>query len=101
MKKQNSRRRMITKMNVMRTTHPRWEAFLARLDGPEGCNFRVEDGRETWTCAGGESATSHLFSRKIMIAMGLTADKVTASLKYFREHGGYCDCDVVFNVGRP
>ena len=90
---------MITKMNVMRTTHPRWEAFLARLDGPEGCNFRVEDGRETWTCAGGESVDSHIFSRQIMVAMGLTDDEVTASLKYFREHGGFCDCEVVWNVG--
>jgi uridine phosphorylase len=23
---------------------------------------------------------------------------VAASLAYFEEHGGYCDCEVVFNV---
>jgi hypothetical protein len=88
-------------MNVMMPTHPRWQEFLKRLDGPEGCNFRTKGRRETWRCAGAESADSYLFSRQIMIAMGLTAGEVTASLKYFRKHGGYCDCEVVFNVGRP
>jgi hypothetical protein len=87
MKRPNSRRRKITEANVMMATHPRWEDFLNRLDGPEGCNFRIEDGRETWTCAGGNSADSHSFSRQIMTAMGLTAAEVTASLKYFTEHG--------------
>jgi hypothetical protein len=30
--------------------------------------------------------------------MGLSRGAIAASLSYFEEHGGYCDCEVLFNV---
>jgi Protein of unknown function (DUF2695) len=71
--------------------HPRWEEFLDRLYGPEGCNFKT-----TWTCFGG---TDKRFSREILTRMGLSDRAIAVSLAYFEDHGGYCDCEVVLNVG--
>jgi hypothetical protein len=74
-------------------SHHRWEEFLDRLAGPEGCNF----GETSWTCFGG---VDKRFSRRILAAMGFSEQAIEASLAYFEQHGGYCDCEVVFNVGR-
>jgi len=71
--------------------HPRWEEFLDRLSGPEGCNFRT-----TWTCFGG---TDKRHSRRVLAEMGLSPRAIEASLAYFEDHGGYCDCEVVLNLG--
>jgi hypothetical protein len=30
--------------------------------------------------------------------MGFGLDDVVASLDYFNEHGGHCDCEILFNV---
>lgn len=72
--------------------HPRWMEFLERLCGPEGCNFT----ETTWTCFGGDDKR---FSRGILADMGLSGPAIAASLAYFEDHGGYCDCEVVFNLG--
>ncbi|HEY7199626.1 MAG TPA: DUF2695 domain-containing protein [Candidatus Dormibacteraeota bacterium] len=71
--------------------HPRWNEFIERLSGPEGCNFR--DTR--WTCHG----TEKRFCREILTRMGLSDRAIAISLAYFEDHGGYCDCEVVLNVG--
>ncbi len=71
--------------------HPRWEEFVARLTGPEGCNFQGE----RWTCHNDlRAATS------ILRTMGLSERGVRLSIAYFKDHGGFCDCEVVLNVGR-
>ena len=72
--------------------HPRWEEFLERLCGPEGCNFTDT----TWRCSGG---TARPFCRQILADMGLTEQAIAVTLAYFEEHGGYCDCEVALNVG--
>lgn len=71
--------------------HPRWEEFLERLRGPEGCNFT----ETSWTCFGG---TDKRFSRRILGRMGLSEQAIAASLAYFEDHGGCCDCEVVSDV---
>lgn len=76
---------------------PRWAQFMDRLIGPEGCNFR-EDPRWTWTCFGGRDKR---FSTLILTSMGLSRAAVRASLAYYERRGGYCDCEVVFNVASP
>jgi hypothetical protein len=73
--------------------HPRWMEFLQRLCGPEGCNFT----ETRWTCFGGDDKR---FSRGILAEMGLSSPAIAISLAYFEDHGGHCDCEVVFNVGR-
>ena len=78
---------------VMTPKHPRWEEFCNRLAGPEGCDFKKKpDGDATWTCAGGNDKT---FATKILKAMNMD---VAASLAHFDEHGGHCDCEILFNV---
>lgn len=69
--------------------HPLWDAFVTRLEGPEGCAFRSEG----WTCPG-----DHRLSMMILGRMGLGDAGVLASIAYFRSHGGCCDCEVVLNL---
>ena len=34
----------------------------------------------------------------ILRTMGFDEDFIYASMAYFAEHGGYCDCEILFNV---
>lgn len=78
---------------VMTPNHPRWKEFCNRLAGPEGCDFKKKpDGNAAWTCAGGNDRT---FAAKILKAMNMD---VAASLAFFSERGGHCDCEILFNV---
>ena len=89
------------KQQVMTPDHPRWEEFIHRLEGPEGCHFQGEyddDGKlipdsVKWECAGGEDK-----SKAVAILRTMPEIDVTASLVFFEQHSGYCDCEIVFNV---
>jgi hypothetical protein len=81
----------------MTPDHDRWEEFLDRLGGPEGCDFQEnEDGPPTSICD--PSDLTKPACRRIMRRMGLSRREIAASLAYFEQHGGYCDCEVLFNV---
>jgi hypothetical protein len=88
---------------VMTPANPRWAEFYGRLEGPEGCDFHQGDtrntvalgNRTTWPCKGG---TDQSLTRKILAAMGFTEPLIEASCRYFKSHGGFCDCEVLFNV---
>ena len=77
---------------VMTPAHPQWQKFVERLAGPEGCNFRQERGQFVFDCDG---EPSRLKTTALLLDYDVD---VAASLAYFEEHGGYCDCEVVFNV---
>lgn len=47
----------------------------------------------TWICKGG---TNQDLSTAILQTM--TGIDVDATLRYFAENGGHCDCEVLFNV---
>ena len=79
-------------METMTTGHPRWEEFAERLEGPEGCNFRGKDRYPVWDCQAGKDKT---FARMILEDMEMDVEK---SCAYFEEHGGWCDCEIVFNI---
>lgn len=81
-------------MDVMTPQHPRWDEFAERLEGPGGCNFRKdeEDGI-IWNCP---KLRHRPLATAILTAMGDI--DVPASLAYFKERGGYCDCEILFNV---
>jgi len=79
--------------NIMTPGHPQWEEFCKRLGGPEGCNFREDErGKTIWTCNG---STARPFATAILEDM--KAD-IPASLAYFSQWGGHCDCEILFNV---
>lgn len=76
----------------MTPTHAMWDQFCETLEGPAGCNFHNGPKGMQWTCT---SRGDRKLSKAILKDMG--AD-VAKSLKYFDEHGGHCDCEILFNV---
>jgi hypothetical protein len=81
---------------VLTDTHVRWLEFRERLEGPEGCNFSQADLEDInslqWTCY-----HDVRFAREILKDMEMDVEE---SLEFFREHGGFCDCEILFNVER-
>ena len=88
-------------MELLTPTHPRWDEFCQRLEGPEGCRVRLRDPDDPnslhWRCEGGNSLR---LSQMILARMGLRPPAIKATLEYYRGHGGYCDCEVLMNVAR-
>lgn len=84
---------------VMDHSHPRWNEFLDRLEGPEGCDFKEKTPGDansiTWKCNGGKDKT---FATRILKDMDLSETEIQDSLDYFDAHGGHCDCEILFNV---
>jgi len=76
-------------MEIMTKEHPRWNEFIDRLAGKEGCDFE----EDSWKCS---RETDKPLASKILKSMGNI--DVTGSLKYFEKNGGYCDCEILFNV---
>ncbi len=85
--------------DVMTPANDRWAEFLALLEGPKGCNFREtipgDADSISWSCGGGND--QHL-ARELLFGMGLNQVAVYDSCDYFRSQGGYCDCEIVFNL---
>ncbi len=88
-------------METMTKKHPRWQEFIDRLESKEGCWFHEnEKGEGSWFCS---SEKDRIHARKILYDMNLKLEgddriDVAASFEYFNEHGGYCDCEILFNV---
>lgn len=82
---------------VMTLDNPRFGEFLERLGGPDYCNFRNDPliGM-TWDCEGGKDKT---FAERLLRDMGLSDDEIRSSFAYFEARGGFCDCEIVLNVG--
>jgi hypothetical protein len=70
-------------MDIMTPTHPLWDEFVARLD-------EVAD-----TC---DSTSDKPLARAILETM--PDIDIEASFAFFEEYGGYCDCEILFNVVR-
>lgn len=83
---------------IMTPSEPDWNEFKDRLEGPEGCNFRKDDAGEIWWDCGGHEDTIADFSKSTAILSSMDNIDVPASIEFFGEHGGYCDCEVLFNV---
>jgi hypothetical protein len=80
---------------VMKPGHKKWRRFCNRLAGPEACDFKDHPTKRfTFKCGGGNDRS---MATRILKDMG--AD-VKASLAFFSEHGGHCDCEILFNVDR-
>lgn len=66
---------------IMSPTNERWEEFVSRL------------GEVAWKCnASGERP----LARSILEEMENV--DIEATMGYFDKHGGYCDCEILFNV---
>lgn len=73
----------------------RWNAFTERLNGKDGCNFKGIGKDITWTC---DNSRKRPLARKILEKMGNI--NIPATMRYFSRHGGYCDCEILFNVDK-
>ena len=72
-------------LEVMTPESRRWKEFAKRLD-----RAIAERG-----CASG---TNKRNAEAVMRDMG--GIDIEASLDYFEDHGGYCDCEILLNVDR-
>ncbi len=81
---------------VMTPTHPRWEEFREKLSGPGFVNFRKEYAESHWDCAGGRDKTHAI---ELLQEFGFNIQEIVLSCEYFSANGGFCDCEIVFNVG--
>ena len=70
--------------------------YLKTLAGPQGCNFhKGYKGQTVWKCAGG---TSTKISRKILMKLNVAPSDTVRLLAFAKKHGGYCDCEILFNA---
>ena len=80
---------------TMTPGHARWDEFLERLEGPEGCNFTQEDPDDAetihWACQ-----NDHAAARTILGTMEVV--NVDASIGYFEGGRAHCDCEILFNL---
>ena len=80
---------------IMTPQHPRWKEFIKRLESPEGINLRIVEGKRLFDCPGNYSKP---LARKILKAMG--GINIKGTMDYFEEHGGYCDCAILWIVDK-
>ncbi len=89
------------RMGQMTVGHEQWDEFIERLVGSEGCDFHLENPNDPtsaiWTC---DCADAFPVTRRILAEMGLTPSEIEESIAYFRQHGGFRDCEVFLNVDR-
>jgi hypothetical protein len=80
-----------TMPEIMTTDHPLWRAFCDRLG--KACDFQgATPETTTWRCDGD-------MRRTFPILRALGCD-VWASVDWFWDRGGTCDCTILFNVDR-
>jgi hypothetical protein len=71
----------------------RWDAFADTLFlvlYPDGCD-------KGSACLGDSGPGVHRYAKEIMKDMG--GVDIAASLEFFVDHGGHCDCEILLNVG--
>jgi hypothetical protein len=74
--------------------------FLYKLDGKDGCNFRLDrKGEPRWACDSKDMTRP--ISRKILEKMKIHPDIIQEFLEECEELGGYCDCEILFNAEEP
>jgi Protein of unknown function (DUF2695) len=73
---------VLTSLEVLTPESPRWDEFANRLywivPNPGHCDH------------------DHRYAKQIMSEMGSV--DIPASIEFFQEHGGYCDCEILLNV---
>lgn len=85
-------------MNLMTIDNPYWEKFFARL--VMAVNFRPRTGSNAdaidakdiiWDCDGTLAKATEILNE-------IGNFDIPATLEFFKNNGGHCDCEVVFNL---
>lgn len=83
------------KQEVLTPKSKRWNTFVTKLEGKEGCNFTGKGKNIKWTC---DATKKRPLARKILSK--IRGVNIPATLRYFTLHGGHCDCEILFNVDK-
>jgi hypothetical protein len=76
----------MTTPEVMTPESPRWDQFCGALDEALG----------QLGCGGDNARPTHEVTKRVLTRMGHV--DVGASIDFYEQHGGYCDCEVMLNV---
>ena len=76
-------------IEVLTPESTRWDEFADRL-------FWIITADGNPRCDGDQEPNVHRYAKQIMTEMGNV--DIPASIAFFEEHGGYCDCEILLNV---
>jgi hypothetical protein len=79
-------------MEILTPNSPRWDEFADAL-----FEATLVPGKpDSWVCDGDRGEHVFRYAKAVMTDMGDV--DIERSLAFFREHGGYCDCEILLNV---
>jgi hypothetical protein len=90
----------MTTLETLTPKSPRWAQFITKLDqavellGCGGDGTQIDD---TWKILPLNLDWPTLALTKRIMDLMKDVD-IDASVAFFREHGGFCDCEIVMNV---
>jgi hypothetical protein len=87
----------------MTPENPHWEEFFEHLDRAVGLLGCGGDGTRRFPL--NPDWPTHALSKRILYLMKRDQERplnidIQASVEYFEQHGGYCDCEVLLNVAK-
>lgn len=81
--------------SIMTPKHPRWNSFIELMRGPEGLRSTPDLWAAfTHVC---DNTITRPLARNILLKHFAGVD-VEESLLFFADYGGFCDCEIVWNV---
>jgi hypothetical protein len=98
---------MEVKNRLMTPDHPKWNEFLYRVfDGRTQAEVKrdesdgIDKSEEMPRCNGPLKNADGTLNRKsyAVRALKTMGMDVKSSVEFFEKHGGYCDCEILFNV---
>lgn len=82
-------KRSVMKTKIMDKRNKNFYKFIEELD--KKCNFRGEGKDIRWNCEHDHRRCKEILQKHKDI-------DIDATIKYFERNGGYCDCEILFNV---
>ena len=78
---------------ILTPASPRWSLFVRLL----GNTLTEGLPANTWRCGNdGSGGSEHRYTEAVLAELG--GIDIEGTLEFFRQHGGYCDCEILFNV---
>ena len=82
-------------LEILTPKNLRWKNFIVLLD--RALTEGLPQG--TWRCGNDGNGSKHRYAEAVMAELG--GIDIAGTLEFFRQHGGGCDCEILFNVDRP
>ena len=75
-------------LKILTPKSPRWDMFVRLLDSTM-TEASLPEGK--WPCR-----HDHRYAEAVLAELG--GIDIDGTLRFFEKHGGYCDCEILFNV---